>query len=163
MRTLCVIWQYKQVNQAKCIEFMRQSASLGFPPSQHQLGAFHAKGDMGLEENMEEALKYFKEAAEGGNLISRFNLGCTEDINGDQVAAMCHWRLSASGGHRPSMEALVLCFEDGLLHHGDLAETLQAMYLAIDQMSSKDRDQYIQHLKKTGDYEKDPQIRNCCL
>ena len=153
MRTLCVIWQYKQVNQAKCIEFMRQSASLGFPPSQHQLGAFHAKGDMGLEENMEEALKYFKEAAEGGNLISRFNLGCTEDINGDQVAAMCHWRLSASGGLKRSIHALIKCFHNGFLHHGDLAETLQVMYLARAEMKSEDRDLYIKHLKNTGEYE----------
>jgi hypothetical protein len=77
-----------------------------------------------------------------------------EGMNGDPVAAMRHWRLSASGGYRKSMVALLtVCFEIGLLHHNDLAETVQAMYLARAEMTSEDRSQYIEHLKRTGRYE----------
>jgi hypothetical protein len=142
-----------QVDQAKCIALYRESAGLGFPPSQHQLAVFYATGDMGLKQNKEEALKYFKRAAEGGHLISRYNLGCEEDENGDDVAAMRHWRLSASGGYRLSMHNLIVCFHDGLLHHANLAKTLQAFYLARAEIKSEDRDKFIEYLKMTGEYE----------
>ena len=141
------------VDQTKCIDLLRESANLGFPDAQFQLGDFHLTGEMGLEPNEEKAIKYFKEAAEGGELVARHNLGSIEKDNGDHVAAMRHWRLSASGGLRWSMGALIEDFELGLLHHGDLAETLQAFYLARAEMRSEDRDQYIAYLKRTGEYE----------
>ena len=72
---------------------------------------------------------------------------------GDGVAAMRHWRLSASGGSKASMGALIGCFEHGLLQHKDLAETLQVFYRARAEMKSEDRDQYISYLKETGEYE----------
>ena len=66
---------------------------------------------------------------------------------------MRHWRLSTSGGDKDSMHNLIVCFEKGLLHHGDLAETMRAFYRSSAEMTSKDRDLYIEHLKKTGEYE----------
>ena len=143
------------VDQTKCLDLMRQSASLGFPGAHYELGLFHHQGRMGLEQNNEEAQKYYKKAAEGGDLISQHNLGCVEGGNGDHAAAMRHWRLSASGGMRVSMEGLIECFEDGLLHHADLVETLQAFYPARAELWSEDRDQYIAYLKRTGEYEEE--------
>jgi hypothetical protein len=146
------------VDQAKCIDLLRESAGLGLADAQHQLGNFHHNGGMGLGQNEEEALQYWDKAAKGGNVIARHNLGCTEMENGDDVAAMCNWRLCASGGYRTSMEVLVQCFEFGFLHHADLAEVLQAMYLAIADLKSEDRDLYIEHLKKTGQYDEDYEL-----
>ena len=141
------------VDQPKCTELLRQSAGLGYPIAHYQLGNFHDDGAMGLEQNEEKVSKYYKEAAESGHIAARHNLGCIEaNSNGNFVAAMGHWRLSASEGERFSMESLIICFGNGLLHHGDLAETLQAMYLARAEMKSEDRDQYIAYLKKTGEY-----------
>ena len=140
------------VDQVKCIDLMRQAAALGFPSAQYQLGNFHQYGEMGLGQNEEKALKYWAKAAEGGDLTSLHNLGCIEADRGDLVAAMRHWRLSASGGYKRSMGALIAWFEDGLLHHGDLAETLQVFYFARAEMRSDDRDSYIEYLKMTGVY-----------
>ena len=141
------------VDQAKCIEFLHESAGLGCPIAQYQLGNFHDAGEMGLVQNREEGLKYWKNAAEGGPLVARHNIGCVEASRGDIVAAIRHWRLSASGGEKDSMRCLIVRFEAGLFHHGDLAETLQAMYRARAEMKSEDRDQYIEYLKRTGEYE----------
>ena len=141
------------VDEAKCVELLHESAGLGCSYAQYQLGNFYADGAKGLEQNEEEALKYWGKAAEGGNLVARHNIGRREHRNDDHAAAMRHWRLSASGGFRGSMNSLITCFEDGLLHHGDLAETLQAMYLARSEMKSEDRDEYIRHLKRIGKYE----------
>jgi hypothetical protein len=141
------------VDQAKCIDLLRQSAGLDFPPAQYQLGAFHYTGDMGLEQSEEEAIKCWEKAAEGGDVHALHNLGCIEHDNGDNVAAMHHWRLSASEGFRFSMGRLIECFEKGLLHHGELAETIQAMYYARAELKSEDRDKYIEHLKMRGEYD----------
>ena len=53
------------------------------------------------------------------------------------------------------MEGLIECFEDGLLHHGDLAETLRAFYLARAEMKSDDRDEFIEYLKENGEYKEE--------
>ena len=106
---------------------------------------------MGLQQNEEEALKYLEKAADGGYLISCHNLGLFENNNGN--SAMRHWRLSVSGGYKLSMEALVLCFEAGLLHHADLAESIRAFYRARVEMNSGDRDQWVKYLKETGKYD----------
>ena len=50
------------------------------------------------------------------------------------------------------MRALIECYENDFLHHGDLAETLQAMYRARAEMKSDDRDKFMAYLKRTGEY-----------
>ena len=145
------------VDQAKCIELLFESAGLGCPRSQYQLGDFYDNGEMGLEQNKEEALKYWVKAAEGGHLVSRHNLG-TRMVMDDVAAAMCHWRLSASGGLRPSMVSLIVCFENGVLHHADLAETLQFFFRSRAEMKSEERHQWIKHLKTTGEYKEEYDI-----
>ena len=141
------------MDQAKCIELLRESADLGCPSAKAQLGNFYKFGQMGLEQNDEEALKYWEKAVKDGEVLTPYNLGCIEAENGDHVAAMRHWRLAASGGMRMSMTNLIAYFERGLLHHGDLAETLQAMYLSKAELRSEDRNKYIVHLKMIGEYE----------
>mmetsp|Transcript_4270 Transcript_4270/g.10160 ORF Transcript_4270/g.10160 Transcript_4270/m.10160 type:complete len:253 (-) Transcript_4270:15-773(-) len=141
-------------DEAKCIDLLRESADLGFPPAQYQLGEYYMNGEMGLEQNEEEAFKYWEKAAGSGDVTSVHNFACFEGKNGNHVAAMRHLRLSASGGMRKSMDCLIeCCFESGLLHHGDLAESLQAMYRARAELRSEDRNTYIEHLKRTGEYE----------
>ena len=139
-------------DQAKCIELLRESADLGCTINQYELGIFHHDGRMGLEQNKEEAFKYWEKAAEGGHILARHNLGYMKYANGDHVVAMRHCRLSASGGYRHSMDNLMIYFERGLLHHEDLANTLQAMYAARAERESKGRDAYFAYLKKTGEY-----------
>ena len=143
------------VDHAKCIDLLREVVDLGFTDAQYQLGNFYSNGEMGLEQNEEEAFKRYKEAAEGGHLPALHNLACTEWENGDGVAAMRHLRLSASGGYRESMESLISFFEIGLLQHKDLAETLQAFSCARTEMKSEHRDQYIKVLKEAGEYDEE--------
>ena len=141
------------VNQATCVQLLRQAAGLDCPAANFLLGNFHKYGDMGLEQNDEEALKCWKEAAAVGYVDAHHNLGYIESSNGDYVAAMRHLRLSASGGFKPSMGALIGCFENGFLHHAVLAETLQVFYRSRDEMRSKERDLCVVQLKTTGEYE----------
>ena len=141
------------VDQAKCIELLREAAGLGSPFAHYKLATFYHIGGMGLEQNREKAIEHWKKAAGGGSLISQHNLGCAESVNGDIVAAMRHFRLAASGGYKTSMDHLIICFENGDLRHSDLAETLQVMYRSRAEMKSENRDMYIAHLKMIGKYE----------
>ena len=140
------------VDEAKCIDLLRQSADLGYPDAQFHLGNIYSSGIMGLEQNEEEAAKYWEKAVEGGHVTARHNLGCEEGNNGNAVAGMRHFRMSASGGFKKSRENLIQCFAEGALHHCDLAETMQSFYCARDELKSKDRDEYIAYLKTTGEY-----------
>ena len=111
-----------------------------------------------VEITKNEDLKVYEwllERAKGGDVLSRHNIGMTEGVNGNPVAAMRHLRLSASGGDRSSIETLITGFEAGMIHHGDLAETLQAMYRARAETTSGDRDKFIAYLKSNGQYEKE--------
>ena len=148
-------WCGFPVDHAKCIDLLRESADLGFLPALSELGLFHHNGEMGLKPNREEAIKFWEKAAEGGDHNARHNLGIMAMQDGDDFAAMHHWRLSASAGYRHSMECLVHSFEDGLILHADLSETLKAFYGARAEMRSDKRDEYIQHLKKTGEYKEE--------
>ena len=143
------------VNQKKGIGLLREAADLDCTVAQYQLGTFHYNGEMGLEENKEEGIKYWEKAAEGGDVVARHNLGHVQKNNCDFVSAMRCWRLSASGGIRRSMEDLIDYFEGGVLHHGDLTETMQAMYRSKAEMRSDARGKYIAYLKMTGEYEDD--------
>ena len=137
------------VDHAKCIDLLCQSADRGCLEALCRLGNFHYYGTMGLEQNEEEAIKYYQEAAESGDLVSLHDFGC---CSGDEIAAMCHFRFAASGGYRRSIAGLIAFFQLGLLYHNDLAETLQAFYLARAELKSEDRDKYIEYLKWSGEY-----------
>ena len=101
------------------------------------------------------ALKYWKKAAEGGHVMARHNLGCIEYADGDFAAAIRHWRMSASGGSKRSMNNIILRFEDGLLHHKDLALTLRAFYCSSAELKSDGRTKFIEFLKTNGEYQDD--------
>lgn len=143
------------VDQSKCIGLLRQSAGLGCLEAQYSLGNLYDDGDMGLEQNSEEAYSWWEKAAEGGHVVARHNLGVKEAERDDCVATMRHCRLSAAGGYRNSMDCLVRVFADGFLRHGDLAITLQAFYRAKAEVNCKDRDQYNAYLKMKGEWNED--------
>ena len=143
------------VDQAKCIDLLREAADLGTAISHYQLATFHRTGEMGLEQNEEVSLEYMEKAAEGGDVVARHNLGSKEIRSGNVAAGIRHFRLAASVGYKRSMEALIEFFEARLLHHADLAESTRAFYCVRDEMKSKDRDQFIKHLKETGKYKEE--------
>jgi len=141
------------VDQERCVVLLREAADLGCPRASSRLGSCHDFGEMGLEQNKDEACKHWKKAAEGGHFYAMFVHGNYVGLSGDHVAALRHFRLSAAGGHRGSMGTLMTCFFiNGFLRHRDLAETLQAMYLARAEEKSEHRDEYNKLLKETGEY-----------
>ncbi len=141
------------VDDAKCVELLRESGDLGFPSAQFDLAMRYDNG-RGLEQNKEEGLRYLEAAADGGDVISRYYLGVFLHNDRD-FAAMRHYRLAASRGYKPSMDEIIGCFEGGVLHHKDLAETLQNFYRARSELRSDDRDEYIEHLKEIGKYKEE--------
>ena len=95
---------------------------------------------------------YYSQLEKAATLLRGTILGGMEDENGNDVAAMRHWRLSALVGSRFSMDNSIARFEQGLFQHVDLAESLKAFYRARAELKTKSRDKYIELLKRTGEY-----------
>ena len=53
----------------------------------------------------------------------------------------------------PSINSLIVCFENAFIRHSDLAEVLQAKDKACLEMKSEARDRAIAILKEQGIYE----------
>ena len=141
------------VNQAKCIDLLRQAADLGLPGAHYELGNIHHSGELGLEQDDAKAKMHWKKAADSGHLVSQHNIGHKmAEMHDDFVTAMRYWRLAASGGYKPSIKTLIECFERGFFHHRDLSEALQNHYKATAEMKSNERDQYINILKTRTAY-----------
>ena len=141
-----------RVDEAKCIELLRKAVALGFPRGHYQLGKLYGNGEVGLQRDAAKAKMHWEKAAEGGHLLARHNLGSAEWDNGNLIAALRHWKLSASGGFKLSVTCLLTFFERGMLHHFFLAEVMPVFYRSRAEMKSDDRDKYIAHLKVTGEY-----------
>lgn len=93
-----------------------QKAKSGDAEAQCRLGECYAHGT-GVEENKEEAVKWFRKAAEQGNAEAQYHLGeCYYDGEGveqDIEEAVEWYREAAEQGYAPAQYMLGLCYYDG--------------------------------------------------
>jgi len=89
-----------------------------------------------------------EEAAIGGHLGARYNLGYVEGKSGRHERAMNHFIVSANMGHNMSLDSLKKGFMVGLVSKEDFASALRAHQAAIDAMKSPQRDAVSAALKK---------------
>lgn len=86
------------------IEKFSEALSLGLVEASHYLGYCHFKG-LGVDTNIEEAIKYYKMSAEQGYDPSQFSLGqIYEKQNMDE--AMKWYQLAAEQGHEKAKQRL---------------------------------------------------------
>mmetsp|Transcript_22663 Transcript_22663/g.65256 ORF Transcript_22663/g.65256 Transcript_22663/m.65256 type:complete len:351 (+) Transcript_22663:161-1213(+) len=141
------------VDKAKSVELLRQAADLGSEGAHYRLGMLHQTGEMGVTINEAKAMSHYEEAAERGHVFSRHNLGVVAYGGDNKTLAMRHFRIAAAAGYGQSIDGLILCFEDAVMRHSDLAESLQARDRAQLEMKSEARDHAMAHLREKGMYE----------
>lgn len=138
----------KLLDQTKLIDLLRESADLGFSGAQYQLGTFYHNGEMGLEKKEEESMKAYKEAAKGGHILAQHNLGAAKYANGEYVAAMRHWLLSASGGTGTPWELSLIASRKACSNIESSPRPCRPfIVLASANMKSEDRVQHIGYLQ----------------
>ena len=82
-----------------------------------------------------------EQAAIGGHVFARHNLGVVEEQNGNIERAVKHYIVAANLGFHLSMEALKKCYQEGMISKDDFASVLRAHQAALGAMKSPQRDE----------------------
>ena len=136
------------VDEEKSLELAHQAASLGSVNTHLMLGIFYSSEDFGVNST---ALAHFKAAAKSGCVRSHAILGEMEFFDGNKKNAVRHWRISAAAGHKPSVDGLIKCFQEGLISKESLEKSMRAKHEACQAMRSEDRDLALKRMIQRGD------------
>jgi TPR repeat protein len=94
----------------------------------------------GVEKDEKKYVYHLEEAAIGGHVFARYNLGCHEGNNGRMERAVKHFIIAAHMGEEGSMKGLWRCHAKGFVKKDDLTVTLRAHQAAIDETKSAQRE-----------------------
>eukprot|EP00985_Skeletonema_marinoi_P028674 scaffold25682_cov135-Skeletonema_marinoi.AAC.2 len=106
----------------------------------YQLGCLYHEGK-GVEKDTKKKVYHLEQAAIGGHLDARFNLGVIEQHNVRLERAIKHWMIAAKLGDDSAVEALKNRFREGLISKDVFAEALRAHKAAVDATKSPQRDE----------------------
>jgi hypothetical protein len=121
-------------------EYYTKAAELGDAVAHHNLSLMYHLGQC-FEKDEKKQVYHLEEAAIGGHVSARHNLGYHEAKNGRLERAVKHLTIAASMGHEGSMKALWKYHARGLVEKEDLAATLRAHQAAVDATKSAQREQ----------------------
>ena len=103
----------KQENE---LDALRKAAEQGDAVAQYNLGVCYANGN-GVNQDMTEAVKWWRLAAEQGDAVAQYNLGvCYANGNGvnqDMTEAVKWWRKAAEQGNADAQYNLGGCYYNG--------------------------------------------------
>ena len=109
--------QFNVENRTKIRQLVREARD-GNAESAYQAGLAFASGT-GVKQDMPEALKWFRKAAEQGYAGAQFELGkCYETGTGvpqDNANALRWYQAAAEQGYAPARNVLSRCYREGLL------------------------------------------------
>ena len=121
------------------IELWTKAAKLNDAVAHYQLSCMHQNG-VGVEKDEKKEAYHLEQAAIGGHVGARFNLGCLEWNNGRKERSIKHFTTAANLGDVESMEQVKKSYQAGLASKDDFASTLRAHHAAVDAMKSPERE-----------------------
>jgi TPR repeat protein len=130
-------------------EYFTKAAELGDATAHYDLSVMYDLGQ-GVEKDEKKLFYHLEEAAIGGNVKARHNLGCHEQDNGRMERAVKHWIIAANMGHEGSMKTLWKCHAEGFVKKEDLTATLRTHHAAVNAAKSPQREQAEEFLKELG-------------
>ncbi|KAL7531408.1 hypothetical protein ACHAWF_003757 [Thalassiosira exigua] len=131
------------------------------------MGCCHQHGYHGLPKGEEKALELFLRAAELGSVRAcleisrrdstktrhylekatklgsaraRYNLGCVENDEGNDIQVLNHWKIAAAIGFKDALEAVLVCYNRGLLSKEEYEGILRSSQKAKEEEWSKERE-----------------------
>src|SRR5437667_25640 len=125
----------------KLLADIRAKAEKGDPESQCQLGTLSAFGQLEVEKDLVEAVKWYRKAAEQNIASAQYNLGiCYSDGQGvakDDVEAVKWYRKAAEKDIAPAQSNLGTCYYDGQGVAKDYVEAMKWFRKAAEQNDAK--------------------------
>ena len=126
-------------DRAKIIELYLKAGQLGCALANFNLGVHYTTGD-GVEVDEKKAKHYWELAAMNGSVQARHNLGVDEYEAGNYHRAFKHFIISASAGHKKSLDNIKGGYMDGDVTKEQYANTLREYQKSQDEMKSDARD-----------------------
>eukprot|EP00984_Skeletonema_dohrnii_P013648 scaffold5664_cov94-Skeletonema_dohrnii-CCMP3373.AAC.4 len=130
---------HNEGNYTRAFAYLLKGAEFGDVDSHYRLSLMYHDG-RGVEKDVKKEVYHLEEAAIGGHLGARYNLGYVEGKSGRHERAMNHFIIAAKLGCDDSLVALKKGFVVGLVSKEDFASALRAHQAAIDAMKSPQRD-----------------------
>ena len=121
------------------IDYLERSAGFGDMQSHYKLSCVYDEG-LGVEKDVKKSIHHLEQAAIGGHVIARYNLGVLEEGRGNILRAVKHIIIAANLGHGPSMKGLKEFYTRGVVSKEDFAAALRTYQAAVDAMKSPQRE-----------------------
>jgi TPR repeat protein len=121
-------------------EYYTKAAELGNAYAHYNLSVMYRLGQ-GVEKDEKKRVYHLEEAAIGGCVFARHNLGCHEGENGRMERAVKHFIITASMGCDESMKSLWKYHAKGFVKKVALTVTLRAHQAAVDATKSPQREE----------------------
>ena len=130
--------RHDEGDYSSAFEYYTKAAELGDASAHYNLSVMYHLGQ-GVEKDEKKKVYHLEEAAIGGQVSARHNLGCHEGNNGRMERAVKHFTIAANMGDDKSMKALWECHAKGLVTKEALTVTLRAHQAAVDATKSPQR------------------------
>ena len=127
-------------DRAKAWELFHRAGELGNSYANKNIGNAYDSGE-GVEHDTAKAKHYWELAAIGGNVTARYNLGCFEEEDAENmVRALKHYIIAAGCGCNDSLNAIREFYMNGHATKDDYAKALRAYQKYVDGIKSAQRD-----------------------
>ncbi len=126
-------------NYEKAFEYYRKAAELGNLDGHYNLSLLYEEGK-GVEKYKKKEVYHLEEAAIGGHLNARYNLGVDEANNGRYERAVKHFIIAAKLGDDDASDKLKIGFAHGLVSKEEYAAALRGHQAAVDATKSQQRE-----------------------
>eukprot|EP00984_Skeletonema_dohrnii_P027445 scaffold16982_cov91-Skeletonema_dohrnii-CCMP3373.AAC.5 len=131
--------RYEAGDYDDAFRYVNKAAELGDAGAHFQVATFYHDGEC-VEKDGKKELYHLEQAAIGGDVTARYNLGGKEFNHDRMDRAMKHWIIAAKLGHDDSLDALKDSYEDGLLSKEDFASALRAHQHTVEATKSPQRE-----------------------
>ena len=101
----------------KALDCWIRAVELGPPEACVKIGHIYNKGN-GVAVDKERAALFMKVGALRGNIVARYNIGCSEYDSGNYEIAIRHWKIAAEAGFQPSLNKLKKIYNADGKHPG---------------------------------------------
>ncbi len=131
--------QYFKGEYREAFDYYTKAADLGEMDAHFKLAEMYHKGK-GAEKDVGKFIHHLEEAAIGGHVDARHDVGVKDWNDGRTERAVKHFIIAAKQGHDVSLQFLMEAFKNGVVEKDVLDATLRAHKAAIDATKSPQRE-----------------------
>ena len=140
---------FRRGDYSDAFKWYTKAVKLGNVRAHCNLAHMYHEG-LGVEKHEGKETYHLEEAAIGGHVVARHNLGCEEWNVGNAKRAVKHWMIGAALGFDLSIKDLMDAFREGVVSKEDLDVALRAHKAAVDETKSPQRNEAEELFRRKG-------------